>query len=161
MTVDGEYDLNNRPLWHQLRRTASVSCRIEGFTYAFCHAKYGTIDVHGSLAPTHLNWMHIPVTRAFEVHDHATAIVKPTDIPISTMHPIRPCPQASYKLPPPATSAVNFPPTTSSEAHSVVPQPKHFIVIFALQLLCLWWDHHFTIARRYDWTQISNSSHIW
>ena len=43
-------------------RVASVSCDVQGTTYAFCHAAHGTVDVHATLAPKHLNWMSIPVT---------------------------------------------------------------------------------------------------
>ncbi|KAJ5240377.1 uncharacterized protein N7469_001968 [Penicillium citrinum] len=41
--------------------TASVSCAIEGTTYASCHAKE-TITVQGTLASKDLNWMQIPLT---------------------------------------------------------------------------------------------------
>lgn len=46
-------------------RVASVSCDIQGTTYAFCHAAHGTVDVHATLAPKHLNWMSITVTGVY------------------------------------------------------------------------------------------------
>ncbi|KAJ5178965.1 hypothetical protein N7492_002175 [Penicillium capsulatum] len=49
----------------RLGRVASVICTIEGTTYAHCHAKYTTIDIKGTLAPQHLNWMPVTVTGAY------------------------------------------------------------------------------------------------
>lgn len=75
-------------------RTASVSCDVEGSTYAFCHAKYGTINVQGTLAPKDLNWMQVPITTLYVSDGYATANTKPTAVPVPTARQTSACSSA-------------------------------------------------------------------
>ncbi|KAJ5883444.1 uncharacterized protein N7473_010330 [Penicillium subrubescens] len=60
---------------NNVNNTASLSCHIDGTTYASCHARQ-TISVQATLAPKDLNWMNIPVISTTE-----EAIYAPLSLP--------------------------------------------------------------------------------
>lgn len=96
---------------------------------------YDTIDVHGTLAPKHLNWMQIPVTGTFEVRSPAPPTPKPIAMPASTCQ-TNPCLGVSLESNPPVTSAMSTQCTTVvSQAQAVALQPYVLALIFALHLL--------------------------